>query len=302
MGRLMKSFFFKLSRDLTFRITLIIGAALAVGITLLYFVLQKFLAESLDLAGVKFISGQSMLISSMSPIQNFGLVIPINLIIFVCLEFSQGTIRNKIIAGNSKLTIYSSLYLTGLVFALSLLGVYVLLCTGLGSIFGGFNLKDVVFSGLTGSKYTAEYLVKMVFICLVTYSCIVSVTVFFAALFRTIGPCIPVIIILLFACYYLASIVQVVVLFLEENQAEIVLNVLRIVDPLYAISSNEIARSYLVDGSGQYVLDEYGEKIVTDSWSQMNNVTFYGGLANNLIYGGIFFGFGALIFTKRDIK
>lgn len=294
MDRLMKSFFFKLSRDLTFRITLIIGTAMAIGLSLLYFLLQRFLAAELGLEGVKLISGQSMLVTSMSPIQNFGIVIPINLIIFVCLEFSQGTIRNKIIAGNSKLTIYTSLYLTGLVFAISLLSVYVLLCTGLGSIFGGFNLNETVLSGLSGSKYTLEYLLKMVLICLVTYSCIVSVTVFFATLFRHIGPCIPVIVILLFAFYYLSQIVVGVTLFLEEDKAEIVLNVLRVIDPLYAIASSEMV------GVDPVVVD--GETVYSSYVTKMHDVTFYGGLANNLIYGGMFFGFGALIFTKRDIK
>ena len=297
MGRLMKAFFFKLSRDLTFRITLIIGAVMAVGISLLYFGLQSFLAKEMDMEGVKFISGQSMLVTSMSPIQNFGIVIPINLIIFVCLEFSQGTIRNKIIAGNSKLTIYSSLYLTGLVFALSLLSVYLILCTGLGAIFGGFNLNETVLSGLSGSKYTVEYMLKMGLICLVTYSCIVSVTVFFAALFRNIGPCIPVIVILLFACYYLVSIVQVVTLFLEVDNpqvAETVKNLFRIADPLYAIASNETVGVDPVVVGGETMYSSYVTK--------MNDVTFYGGLGSNLIYGGIFFGCGALIFTKRDIK
>ena len=166
MGRLLKAFFFKLSRDLTFRITLIIGAVMAVAISLLYFGMQKFLLDELGggVEGVKLVCGQMMFTTSMSPVQNYGLVIPINLIIFTCLEFSQGTIRNKIIAGNSKFKIYASLYVTGLVFALSLLSVYILICTGFGAIFGGFNLKDNVFnvlgmslSGATGVRYTVEY-------------------------------------------------------------------------------------------------------------------------------------------------
>ena len=41
MRDLFRAFFFKLSRDLTFRITLIIGAGLAVLMTLLYMVIDK---------------------------------------------------------------------------------------------------------------------------------------------------------------------------------------------------------------------------------------------------------------------
>ena len=94
MGRLMKAFLFKLSRDVTFRVTLIIGTAMAFGITLIYFGLQSLLVQELDFQNVKLLTGHSMLISSMSPVDNFGIVLPINLIIFTCLEFTQGTIRN----------------------------------------------------------------------------------------------------------------------------------------------------------------------------------------------------------------
>ena len=297
MGRLMKAFLFKLSRDVTFRVTLIIGTAMAFGITLIYFGLQSLLVQELDFQNVKLLTGHSMLISSMSPVDNFGIVLPINLIIFTCLEFTQGTIRNKIIAGNSKILIYTSLYLTGLVFTLSLLSVYILLCTGLGTIFGGFNLKEAGLSIFGGASYTPEYLIKMGIICILTYSCIVSVTVFFAALFRNVGPCIPIILVLLFACYFAVTIVQAVASVLElagGNAGEILLNVARIINPMHAIAAGETVgvNPHMVDGEVVY------ESIVT----KMNDVTFYGGIANNLIYGGAFFGFGALIFSKRDVK
>ena len=45
----------------------------------------------------KVATGQSMLVFSMSPAQNFGIAIPINLAVFIVLEFTQGTIRNKVI-------------------------------------------------------------------------------------------------------------------------------------------------------------------------------------------------------------
>ena len=40
MGRLFKAFFFKLSRDLTFRIVLIIGAGIAFFVTALYLMID----------------------------------------------------------------------------------------------------------------------------------------------------------------------------------------------------------------------------------------------------------------------
>ena len=108
MKRLFKAFLFKLTRDLTFRITLIIGAGMALLMTGIYLVIDLTAATEGVLGDTKFLTGQTMLIASMSPAQNYGLAIPINVVSFICLEFTQGTIRNKIIAGNSKFKIYAS--------------------------------------------------------------------------------------------------------------------------------------------------------------------------------------------------
>ena len=105
MNRIIKAFLFKLKKDLTFRITLIVGLSVAVLMTLINFLIDF---SSRDETGIKFAmcNGQNLLLSSLSPIQNFGLAIPINLIAFTVAEFTQGVIRNKIIAGNSKRKVY----------------------------------------------------------------------------------------------------------------------------------------------------------------------------------------------------
>lgn len=278
MVRLFKAFLYKISKDITFRITLIIGAAIAVFMTVLYLALQNLAKDEFG-EGVKFLSGQGMLLSSMSPMQNFGIAIPVNLITFTCLEFTQGTIRNKIIAGHSKFKIYASLYLSGLVFTFLLLGTYILICTGLGTIFGGFNLEDMVYTGLLSGQVNAEHIIKMIVICIFTYVSIVSFTIFFATLFRNIGPTIPVVIVGLMMCYLFASIFSVMVVMFEDS--ETALNVLRIIDPLYAISCTE------TNDAGVIV---------------MSNATFVAGIANNLVFAIIFFAFGSLIFSKRDVK
>ena len=112
MINLFRAFFFKLTKDLTFRITAIIGVGLAIVISLIFFAIDKV---SGDDGLFRMASGQNLLITSLSPTQNFGLSVPINLITFTVLEFTQGTIRNKIIAGNSKGKIYASLFISGLI-------------------------------------------------------------------------------------------------------------------------------------------------------------------------------------------
>ena len=293
MGRLIKAFFFKLSRDLTFRIILIIGAGLAFFMTGLYLLIDLGLN---DLAGdnIKFLTGPNMLLTSFNPVDNFGLAIPICLITFVCLEFTQGTIRNKIIAGHSKFKIYSALLISGLVLAFALLIVYAGLCTLLGTIFGGFDLNKPIITftlSISGGYVDGLYIFQTLIVAMVVYICIVSFTVFFAALFRNIGPCIPVIVLVLMMLSLGASIVNM----LAEMPEEILdvrglVTFVKIVDPLYVISGGGVESKMLVenDNPKTYMSYETGAFIAT--------------IINNLDYAGLFYAGGALIFMKRDVK
>ncbi len=277
MLRLFKAFIFKISRDLTFRITLIIGVGIAVFMALLYALLDFYM----DLEGVKMLTGQGMLVNSMSPVQNYGIAIPVNLISFTCVEFTQGTIRNKIIAGHSKAKIYASLFLSGLIFAFLLLGVYLGICTALGSIFGGFDLDTVTMVGTGYGMFSAKYILQMVLACVVTYISIVSFTIFFATLFRSIGPSIPVVMILLMICYLGASIVSAMAL-LEMPGLDAIINAMKVINPLYALGCSPSK-----DGDGRFFLE---------------NDVVISAVINNLVYATIFFIGGLFVFKKRDVK
>ena len=320
MARLFRAFIFKISKDITFRITLIIGAAVAVFTTGIYLILSSAMSDEFG-EGAKILTGQGMLISSLSPVQNFGIAIPINLISFTVLEFTQGTIRNKIIAGHSKFKIYSSLYLTGLVYGFALLITYVGICTGLGSIFGGFDQNGTAMVGTSiGGKISAEFLLKFVALGILSYVSIISFTIFIVTTFRSMGPSIPLVIVGLMGCYFLAYIFQIIVSTMDvmsgampavidasssmdpqaisssmeavaEETTETVdsgtmstlknvLNVLKVVDPLYGISA--------VDS--------------VNGVASIDNFTFFAGVGSNIFYAAAFFGLGSFFFQRRDIK
>ncbi len=304
MARLMRAFFYRISKDITFRITLIVGAGMAVFMTLLYLILQNAIGD-----GMKMLSGQGMLISSFSPAQNFGIAIPINLISFIYLEFSQGSIRNKIIAGHSKSKIYASLFLSGLVFAFSLLIVYVGLCTALGSIFGGFDPNGMAVAGTTslGMIVSPAYLWKFVILAFLSYLTIVSFTVFIATVFRSMGPSIPVVMLVVMGAYLIPMILGAIssgltmsaqATYVEQyhqtpTMEELrsydetvktfmdITNVLKVVDPFYGIAATETTME------GVAVID---------------NLTLFGGIASNIVYSTLFFLAGMNIFRKRDVK
>ena len=330
MSRLLKSFFYKVSKDITFRITLIVGVGVAVFMTLLYFVIGLFMDEQMEMTTL---TGQSMLVGSFSPVQSFGFAIPINIAVFIVLEFTQGTIRNKIIAGYSKFKIYASLFISGLVLAFALLLTYVATCTLFGAIFGGFDLSVTTMAGMSGigtGVITAEYIIKYVILALFSYCTIVAFSVFIATLCRNIGPCIPLILITIFGIYYLTMLFGVAVStvnsIMDASQnalVELKEAVAQETDPnAIAAYEQQIAEVEKTIAGTQSTYDtvniiasilkcvdpQYG-LAYTDfiregnkSFTVMDNLTFFGGIGGNLAFTAAFFFGGACLFKKRDIK
>ena len=324
MARLLRSFFYKISKDITFRITLIIGGGMAILMTLLYFLLDRFAGE-----GFKMLSGQSMLVTSFSPAQNYGIAIPINIVSFVILEFTQGTIRNKIIAGNSKFKIYLSLFISGLVLAMSLLLVYVAVCTLLGTVFGGFDMNEVVMFGSTAAfgKVNTEFIIRFIVLGILSYVSIVSFAVLVATLFRSMGPSIPMIFvgILLFSmlAMIIGASVSTIEAMAEVSRSSAVEAIKKIADPETTPEVVEQLRLMIPEYKKEFAnyqstlktLDNvcnvlkcvdplYGISTVNvkNGVATIDDLTFYGGICSNIFYGGVFFILGSRFFKKRDIK
>ena len=288
MKRLFASYFYKLRHDLAFKITVIVGFGVALFMAILYYGLGK-------LAETPMVSGVDMFIISLSPVQNFGIAIPINLITFTTLEFSQGSIRNKIISGHSKGKIYLSLFVDGLILTFLLLGAYSLLSFAFGCMFGGFNIpiseSSIPVPGMPSSLRAPDYVWKLVILTILCFTSIISMTVLFSTLFRNIGPTIPVIIIPLVILYVFGT---VIVLVANENETAIWLA--RIFDPLYGLSAMEFK-------SMKVTMVIEGETVVKDVLGKtINTETFVSGIISNLVYSAIFFTIGFFVFKKRDVK
>ena len=272
MADLFRAFFFKLRKDLTFRITLIVGAALAFFMMFLFLLIDHVLAEF----DAHICNGQTMFLVSFTPTSNFGLAIPINLITFTVLEFAHGVIRNKIVAGNSKFKIYLGLFLSGLVFALSLLFVYVALCTLLGTICGGFDPDGLALGALSGSgfgKCTPVFIGKTFLVAVLVYISLTSFTIFVSTLLRNVGPSIPLVIMPLMI---LAIAGPLIAQFKPEAQTALLY-----LNPLQVLGNAN------VNDQGLFIL---------------SNEALIGTIVSNLMYTGIFYGFGTLLFVKRDVK
>ena len=102
-------------KDKLLIVLLIISGVFAVTTPLLY----KGMYMLLDIEGMVELeafglamSAKSMFFSSFSLGNNFGLILPILVAIILCKDFGQGTLRNKVICGKSRTSIYFSLLLT----------------------------------------------------------------------------------------------------------------------------------------------------------------------------------------------
>ena len=121
MLKLLKVDLKRVFKDKLFLVMGILALAFAVAIPLLYVVLFSSLGlntdemsmtlEALGMSiNAKSMFFQSMFFQSFSLGNNLGLILPVLLAIILCKDFSHGTVRNKIISGKSRTSIFMSMY------------------------------------------------------------------------------------------------------------------------------------------------------------------------------------------------
>ncbi|MCR5184909.1 MAG: hypothetical protein K6C32_02385 [Bacilli bacterium] len=159
MIRTIISSLYKLFKDRAFRITLIIGVLFAVISSLIN-----------NYTGIN-----SMLYNS-SPIFSFGICIPFNITAFVIGEFNYGTIRNKIIAGHRRISIYLSLLLTAIIYTVIVMTAYLAIATTICTIKNGF-----------GSGITPKIVFAVIIYCLAIFVALSAISVFVSSVVRHTG-------------------------------------------------------------------------------------------------------------------
>ena len=120
MGKLIKANIFRVLKSKLFFISLIIAVALPL-MTVASFKMILSMTDALKeiegamLAGT--LSGRGILASNYNLSNNIGLIVPIFAGVFVILDFSSGSLRNKIIAGQKRNSVYLSHFITSALYA-----------------------------------------------------------------------------------------------------------------------------------------------------------------------------------------
>lgn len=127
------------------------------------------------------VDGKTIFSSSFGLAIGFGFIMAVLLAIMVVNEFRNGTIRNKIIAGNKKSTVYLSLIISYVSIGLIFMMMYSLIRVLAGSLFLGYS-ADVTFN-----LNEFIYIVKTIGLSCLVYVVVFSLSVLCAALLQNTG-------------------------------------------------------------------------------------------------------------------
>ena len=147
MRALLKSDLKRILKDKLFLIACIIGSLMAIATPLLYkliLVITKLDAELL--LGFLPLNGKSMFFNSFAAGNNFGLILPILVIIILCKDFSYGTVRNKIICGKSRVKILFSMFFSSTIVICGLMLMHSLLTLAVASCFFTYQSEEFCFN------------------------------------------------------------------------------------------------------------------------------------------------------------
>ncbi len=192
MLNIFKSALYKMFRDKTFHVVCIIGIVLVAFMTFLGYIIDS------SGSGIHYLTGHNMLLTSLSPVQNFGLAVPINLISLTIGEYTFGTFRNKIIAGYRKSYVYFTMLLIGSIFTIGLIAIYAGLCTLMGTIFGGFNLSV---AAPTYGHVDGQFIGQFMLYAFLTYLAIASFSIFVSTNIRNHGGSVSIVVVSVMILY-----------------------------------------------------------------------------------------------------
>ena len=234
---LLKTDLKRVLKDKLFLITCIVAGVFAVTMPLLYKVLYALLEmpPELGATGMLAMDAKSLCFTTMMPGDNFGLILAVLLAIILCKEFSQGTIRNKIICGRSRSEVFLSLFLTC---AIVVCGV--MLAYGITSLCVSLCLFEYQQSEVTPIR-AIGYLVLSFGFEMVTYVFVASMLTFFIVVMKNAGLAVVLYVSAAFLCSLIGGGISAVTAF-ANPESKLLSDFLQILVDINMFTSAVIGR------------------------------------------------------------
>ena len=274
MSRLLKADLYRVLKSRLTMIALILAFAFPVVMVLLYVGIRAMAGLGEDVFGSSMLFNANTVIgSAYSLTNNIGLVIPAFAGILVCADYSNGTLRNKIIAGNRRTEIYLSHLLVSILFTVAIITIYAAMTTALSLLLLPFNRDPSMQLGREIFYFVAYGTMTFVFIA--TVSTLLAMTL------RSIAP----------------TIIFTLVLAMVLLAAGSVLSLVDYSDYQYLV--------YFIPTFGANFFNLSSGSlfgILSSSAEQSVATIFAEGMLSYLFFGAVNTAIGLLVFNKRDIK
>lgn len=270
MRNLFKTDLLRILKDKLFMVVCILGGVFALLSPLLY----ELIVVALDVGDAEIgmiASAKSLFFTAFSPSGNFGLILPILLSIVLCKDFSYGTVRNKIICGKTRFSIFLSMFLSGTVVICGVMLAHALLTLGISLIFFPYQVEPFTVSSVF-------YLIASLFLSLLIYVFISAIVCFFSVLMKNVGLAIVMYVAVNFLASIVGTILMVASMFISPEKTALI-KTLDILQKANVFTSTHI-------GTG-----------VSYTASDVLCV-----LLPTLLGTAICLYFGSIIFKKKDLK
>lgn len=231
MLKLFKCDLKRVLKDKLFMIVCILGGAFALVTPLLYWALFGSLDESMGELFGSYTSAKSHFFDAFSVGNNLGLVVPILLAIILRKDFSHGTVRNKIISGHSRVSIFLSMYAVCFVVLWVIMLLHALLTMCVSLIFfdyqaGGFAAGDLI------------YLLESIFFQMLVYLFISAFVSWLCAAAKNVGVVIVLYVAVVLVMSLITGILSVSIEILKfDSDNETLVNVLTTIQRINAFNS-----------------------------------------------------------------
>ncbi|MBE5732775.1 MAG: hypothetical protein E7353_07070 [Clostridiales bacterium] len=269
MLNLIKTELRRIIKDKLFMVIGIIGIVFAIVTPLLMFGVSSLLDEKASqLLGMS-IDAKMLFFEAFNPVSDFGLVALVLLCIILCKDFSQGTVRNKIISGKSRFSVFTSSFIASTIIlcALMLIYAFATLCVSL------------IFFEYQSTPFTANdfgYAVVTLVFKIMTFIVISALVSFLSVFMKNAGLCMVMLLAITMLASIIGTVLSTAIIGVEDG---IVKNILEIL-----IKTNVFLST--VTGTG-----------VTYSLSDVLCVVL-----SHIVLGALFYLLGVVVFKKKDIK
>ena len=200
----------RILKDKLFMVTCILAGVFALINPLLNKLIFSLLDMEEVLDGIMNVNAKSMFFSAFLPGDNLGLIMPILFAIIMCKDFSQGTVRNKIISGKSRKAIFISHLLASATIMCSLMLIHALLTLGVSLLL--FPYQETAFT-----LNDLGYLMVSVLFELLIYVAISAIVTLIATLAKNMGICILLYLAVSFGLSIIGAVFQVAGTFLSPT-------------------------------------------------------------------------------------